>query len=192
MTKLNDSNYLRWKYDVEIALRSKGLWSIVDGSRVEPENQPRLFGDQGASYSRVSTSSSNVALSADQIAFTEDNFKALKVIADSVSDKNHQYILNTLSTKDAWSRVIKMHENATELNVNVLMRQYHSLPFEQDTSAYMSKLRLCISNLKSVGKNHHGQRSHLKDHKGLRASQGAHYLLCILQAKLHQVVGRTY
>ena len=152
VTKLNDSNYLRWKYDVEIALRSKGLWSIVDGSRVEPEDQPRLFGDQGASSSRVSTSSSSVALSADPIAFTEDNFKALKVIADSLSDKYHQYILNTLSAKDAWSRVIKMHENATELNVNVLMRQYHSLPFEQDTSAYMSKLRLCINNLKSVGK----------------------------------------
>ena len=152
VTKLNDTNYLRWKFDVEIALRSKGLWSIVDGTRVEPADQLQtLFGDPSASSSRESSSSS-AAPSSDQAAYAEANFKALKVIADSLSDKYHQYILNTRSAKAAWSRVINMLENASELNINVLMRQYHSLHYEADTDSYLSKLRLCINNLKTVGK----------------------------------------
>ena len=138
VTVLTGPNYLRWKYDVEITLKGKNLWTIISGERVH------------RTVVKAATANESEQVTVDT-NYEADMFRALKIISDSLNDKYHKYIIGIQDAKTAWEKLISILENTSSLSKNDLNQQYYAIEYEGDTDLYFSKMRLTIQNLRNVG-----------------------------------------
>src|SRR5690625_3810786 len=87
---LDGTNFLHWRYELEITLRSLELWSLVDGTRKKPGKNSQ------------------------DSDFVTDCFDALKHIIRSV-DKDHiRYIYGIKCPKEAFDRLVTIYEKSSE------------------------------------------------------------------------------
>src|SRR5699024_11779069 len=91
VTVLNGPNYLLWKYDNEITLKGKNLWTIISGDRVY------------RTVVKAATANETEQVTVDN-KYEADMFRALKIISDSLNDKYHKYIIGIQDAKTAWEK----------------------------------------------------------------------------------------
>ena len=86
VTVLTGPNYLRWKYDIEITLKGKNLWTIISGERVYRTVVKAATANEAEQFT-IDTK------------YEADKFRALKIISDSLNDKYHKYIIGIQDEK---------------------------------------------------------------------------------------------
>lgn len=95
ITRLNASNYFNWRFRIEMLLKEKGIWNVIN------ENQPAT----------VTTEWSK----ADE--------KALSTICLLIDDDQIQHVRNAKNAKEAWMALKNFHEINTPGNKVRVLRE---------------------------------------------------------------------
>ena len=125
--QLNGDNYLRWKYDLEITLKGRKLWTIITGVRKKPETEK------------------------SDSDYNTDMYLALKIISDSLSDKYHQYIIGIQDAKAAWEKINSVLGSSTGLSLSALAREYQRMELGESVEEYFSQLLSLVENQRQAG-----------------------------------------
>lgn len=119
IVKLNNSNYLNWKYKMELPLLKQNLWKkVIVGNRPEP-----------MPISSTDSSSSNLNAIT---AWDEGDDQARTTIGLMVEDNRLVFIRNKTTAKAAWDALKKIDEKNTLSNIVHLMRTICSLKLEEE------------------------------------------------------------
>ena len=128
VTKLTSSNYTKWKRDMEIRLRSAGLWSIV----IDP-----------------------APLGPPTDEYTQRNFAALQDIYTACDTDQQDLILDLTTAKECWDFLQARYENKSATNINRLWNEFDSLKMTdgERMSKYVSRVKAVVRELKGIGQD---------------------------------------
>jgi hypothetical protein len=110
---LENDNYFTWKYQMEMQLTKKDLWSIVDGSESCPATGP-----------------------AYQCAWDKCTKLAMAEIILHVSDSQLPHTQKATDAVKMWNTLKEVHESSGWANWMTLLRQFVSLKKEEDLPNY--------------------------------------------------------
>lgn len=132
--KLSDNNYAVWKYQLQIVLRSRGLLSVVEGTRTKPEI---IEGD---------ASSKTVFRK-----WEDDNAKAQELLVTRVSDKILTHLLTCKTSTEIWHKVKTIYEPKSKVSVPLVQQKFFNLKFEEPATSFISKLEDLRHQLEGFG-----------------------------------------
>lgn len=116
-------SYSRWRYDIEIILRVRDLWMIIQGKEKVPK-------DPGDSADSASKASYRKELNA---WFLKDN-KAKEVLTRSLDGRHHDMIRSCKWAQNIWSTIKAVYEQNTGTSVLHVMRELHDIKWTQGDS----------------------------------------------------------
>lgn len=130
--KLSKDNFLRWKYHVEFALKSRGLLDLVRGKIARP------------------TGAEDVE---ERNNWDMADAKAVLLIESGLSEDDHDAIRDCANSIALWNRITGMRERTTEQNKVQLHQDFHSYRFRDGSTvaAYLSGLNVILQKLKIAG-----------------------------------------
>ena len=146
ITKLRGpSNWATWKWDITVALRSKGLWRYV-----QPNPAPTTVAGQTVPAVTVTTTTPPT-LTADELE--DKNSKSLAIISFSIEDGQKLHIRGCETGKAAWAKLLSIydsHNPATQMT-----RRYDFFGLRMDTeesiSAWISRVSADANECLAVG-----------------------------------------
>ncbi|OXU24687.1 hypothetical protein TSAR_002841 [Trichomalopsis sarcophagae] len=106
--KLNENNYLDWKYTINVVLRAIELDSYVFGDKKQPNKLEKP---------------------AEWKAWKMKSLKSLYIIMDSVERRLHRYLLHCESGREAWNE-IKLMYGETHAGLVPLWQEFHEFRFK--------------------------------------------------------------
>ena len=123
---LNNDNWSRWIYSIEAALRSRGLWCYVDGSK-------------------------DVTKLED--AQIKAMYEARHLISSSLSNSIHTRIEDCATPDQMMARLRTIFEGGTIEDKFSLLEQFYSLRYEGSMEDLFSSIRKIMQKLRVLGKN---------------------------------------
>ena len=127
IVKLNDTNFTKWKRDMEIRLRGAGLWQFV--SKNPPELLPPNYEQRAAA--------------------------ALQDIYAACESDQQYLIMDCTTAKECWDYLKSKYENHSPANINRLWNEFDSLKMAKDEKmvTYITRMKTILRELKGVGEN---------------------------------------
>ena len=129
--KLDNSNWMTWKFQMRHLLMAKGLWKYVDGSEVLAED----------------------AAERAQTEFREKSQKALSTIVMAISTPLLYLVTSCEQPKDVWDTLRKHFERETLANKLFLKKQYFRMEMKEGTSVdeHLKQMKEITDKLASIG-----------------------------------------
>lgn len=126
---LNKENYYIWSNKLELILRGKGLWEIVNGTELAPATE---------STSESSTTTATV----NSKKFQQRKGRALTTILFNVEDFCLSHVTGDREPKVFWDKLKSMYKSTSEANVDTYLSRDQAINMEPSESvmAYVSKL----------------------------------------------------
>lgn len=107
---LNGDNYATWKLQCQMALMKDGLWTMVDGTEVEPADLPL------------------------RVKFREKRNKALATIVLTIATKLHYLLGTPTDPRVVWTTLEEQFQKKSWPNVLELRRKLHLIKLEEGGS----------------------------------------------------------
>ena len=126
--KLNATNYIKWKRDMEIRLRSTGLWSLL----IDEPPPPRVDN-----------------------AYEQRNSLALQDIYASCEPDQQDLIMDFTKAKECWDFLHSKYENRSATNINRLWNEFDSFRMldGEKMAKYISRMKTIVRELKGIGQD---------------------------------------
>lgn len=128
ITKLNGENWTIWKFQVQVTLKSKGYFAVVEGitQRPVPPAETKDWDSKDA--------------------------RAQEIIVSRVDDKIVTHLLTCQTSADMWKKLKNIYEHQSQVSVHLLTQKFFSLQYQEGhTAEFMSQLEEIKGNLKALG-----------------------------------------
>lgn len=119
---------------MQIILRSRGLLSIVDGSRAQPEET-------------ADDARSKAAL----VCWRDDDAKAQELIITRVQEKVLTHLLTCKTSYDIWQKLSTIYEPKSKVSVHLIQQRFFNLKFEEPVNNFISRLEDLKQQLQNLG-----------------------------------------
>ena len=131
MEKLTTENYHNWKYSMKLYLLGKGLWDIITGDEVLPDE----------------------AEEPAKKAFKKRENLALAAIGLNVSKGLHIYVRNEITPKGAWDKLANHFEKKTLSKIIYYRRKLYAAKAESDTNmhSHVNYIKTIAEHLEAIG-----------------------------------------
>lgn len=128
--KLDESNWSTWKFQMKHLLMAKEVWGHVDGTVVQPENDP-----------------------AAQASFAKCKQKAMATLVMGISSSLIYLITSCDNPKDIWDTLRAQFERNTLANKLFLKRQYFTTKMKENQSldAHLRNMKELTDKLATLG-----------------------------------------
>lgn len=124
--KFNGENWLTWKFQVEIALKSKGYYEIVNGTKERPV--------------------------VDTTDWDNKDAKAQEIIVSRLGEKAISHILTCTTSTMMWQKLKTIYEHQSQVSVHLLQQRFFALQYKEGNIAeFVSEIEEIKSNLKHLG-----------------------------------------
>lgn len=129
---LTADSYARWRYDIEIILRVRGLWRMTQG-----EEKPPATPDQLAD--RAAKEQFNKEM---HDWYLKDN-KAKEILTRSLDSRHHDMIRACKYAQKIWSLIKTLYEQNTGTSVLQVQREFHAMKWKNDDTVmgFFARLR---------------------------------------------------
>src|SRR5436190_139925 len=116
-----------WKFQITIVLKSMGLYEIVSGQCVQPENSEQQKAD-----------------------WLRKDARAQKLIVTSLEKQPLTHILTCESAKEMFQRICSVYERDTEQQKCLLLQEFFNYKYQrgQDMATHVSTLKNMAYKLK--------------------------------------------
>lgn len=123
LTKLDGSNYAKWKHGINFLLHAKGLMEHVDGSYAEPDSDTAA---QREEWKKWRKSQSQAAV----------------ILMSSVDRSLHDHLLTCDTPKEIWDKLASLYGEATENLKEIAWEQFYNFRIKEGESMKMQLERL--------------------------------------------------
>ena len=126
---LTGENYIHWKFRMEYNFRSRKLWSIVNGERVRPSDEP------------------------GRKEWDELDEEARQVIVMTVNDEQNTYLFDETSAHGMWNKLKEAYQErsvANTLRLKSAFNTYKKDP-KHTMTKHVNKVLEMVQELKAVG-----------------------------------------
>ena len=129
--KLDDTNFLTWKFEMSAVFDAAGVDDIVDGTRV-------LAADAAAAV---------------RAAWKKDNVKAIVLISTSVQRAQLQPLVSCTTAKQMWDALCAIYEQKSTWNKLYLSRKFHEYRMASGDSMvqHVAKVKNMAQQLRVLG-----------------------------------------
>lgn len=128
VAKLTGENWTVWKFQVQVALKSRGYFDIVEGTIQRPV--PPV----------------------DTKEWDSKDAKAQEIIVSRLDEKVVTHILSCQKAADMWKKLKAIYEHQSQVSVHLLTQRFFSLEYTEGNAAeFMSQLEDIKVTLKSLG-----------------------------------------
>ena len=128
-------NWDLWKFATTIALKSKQLYCMVDGSEKEPEEFDR-YKKKRDSYDK------------ELKAYEDKDNKAKDLIVTRLEEGPATHVTNCETAKEIWDKLSVVFEHKSEVSLDVLQQKFFNYKYNHDSVAsYISGLEDIRSKL---------------------------------------------
>lgn len=126
ISKLTGENWTTWKFQVEITLKSKGYFGIVNGDTKRPTTNTDDWDSKDA--------------------------KAQEIIVSRLDEKVVTHVLACKTSEEMWTKLKSIYEHQSQISVHLLTQKFFSLEYSVGKAAdFLSQLEEINGNLKSLG-----------------------------------------
>lgn len=139
---LTSDNYSRWAFDIEIILKNRDLWKIVDGTEKYP-----------AALAAGADADAKRARANEVSAYVKKDTKAQEIITRSLDAIHHDMIRSCRFSSDMWSTLSAVYQVTTESSKLIAQREFHELKWKPDETvmSFYCRLRNCSNALELIG-----------------------------------------
>ncbi|KAK9736139.1 Zinc knuckle [Popillia japonica] len=124
--KFNGENWTTWKFQVEIMLKSKGYFDVVNGTKPRPEN--------------------------DTTEWDKMDVKAQEIIVLRLEEKILTHIITCKNSREMWSKLKAIYEHQSHINVHLLTQKFFTLEYKTgNVTDFISQLEKIKADLKHMG-----------------------------------------
>ena len=125
--KLGDDNYVTWKCQVSLILKSNQVWSVVDGSEKKPATNPDKW--------------------------IEKDIQAMATIVTTVSPKQLNHIADLDSALKMWDKLRDLHSDASVYNKQLTQSKFfnYSIKRGQSVTDAFSEIEGLSRRLRDIG-----------------------------------------
>ena len=133
MEKFKGPNYHLWKFKMKTLLKDKGLWDIVEGTRVAPE---------------ASLDSGNALKE-----WRKKEDKAMALIVLALGDEQLMHVQSAGTSAEAWQKLGAVHERKSLANKLYLRRQFLTVKMEEGEKMldHINKVKVMAQQLEAIG-----------------------------------------
>lgn len=134
--KLTGDNWVVWKFQTKVFLKSRQYYDIVIGVSIRPTTP----GDE-------------------QKKWDKNDAKAQELIVSRMEQGPLTHILSCESSKDMWSKLKSVYDKESEVSIHLLQQKFFLLQFESGSSvsSFISNLEEIQSKLKQAGEELSGK-----------------------------------
>lgn len=126
IAKLTGENWTTWKFQVDITLKSKGYFDVVNGIIQRPATATDSWDSKDA--------------------------KAQEIIVSRLDEKVVSHVLMCKTSAEMWTKLKSIYEHQSQISVHLLTQKFFYLQYsEGKTAEFMSQLEEIKGNLKSLG-----------------------------------------
>lgn len=142
ITKLDDHNWVSWKYRMQALLRGHGLMDIVDGTMQKP-TRPVAGGGKGDAAALD-------AYNRNLKEFMKLESTALLLITNNITDETLGKVIRLSTPKEVWEELHRLYEAPNESRLYDLCLDFFKLKRDvsDDMPTHISKLKNLWHNLK--------------------------------------------
>ena len=128
--QLTSNNYQRWKFEVSAILESKEVLDVVNGTLKLPDDTKVL----------------------EVKDWKKKDALARTILSKSLDDDHHNFIRSCLTSKDMWSTIVSLKEQATVSTKLLANQEFHSFKWESgmSVSSFLSQLNVIAGKLESL------------------------------------------
>ena len=126
-TKLNGSNYLTWKFSVQLLFDQHEVKGIALVKEIKP-NTPLPLGENPTSAERATHT---LAVQQNK-QWLKQNSCARLIIYNSVEEGYQQSLTSCDTAHDMWKQLMAQHEQHTQENEHSLLQKFYQFQFQQD------------------------------------------------------------
>ena len=130
MDKFNGSNYQIWKFQERTILVAHSIDDVVDGTRVEPEENDNALK-----------------------TWKKDDTKAMYFISSTMEPAHIESVLTWKSIREMWTKLALIHEQKSETNKLIMTQRSHEYKMESNDTIlqHISKVQNMAAQLNDVG-----------------------------------------
>ncbi len=146
ISKLSDSNYHKWSYDIKLVLQTKGLWKNVENATLADYVDEMNDG--------VSEEEDKVKMTGkDRVEWKENNEKCMAIIGLSVSDRYTQTIKESTTPKEIWVKLKALCTTTDRsLKFSLQSQFFEAKMNEKETLInYVDRVVGIVEKLKEIG-----------------------------------------
>ncbi|GBP10816.1 Retrovirus-related Pol polyprotein from transposon TNT 1-94 [Eumeta japonica] len=124
-------NWNVWKFQTSVLLRGQGLYKIVDGTTVKPEDDT-----QRSTWE------------------TQDG-RAQTLIVTRMTEEVMLHIISCDTAAAMWRKLLSVYEQKSETSIHIVQQRFFQFKFEEGTemSVFLSKVHEMQNQLKQLGEN---------------------------------------
>jgi hypothetical protein len=139
--KLNQTNYMLWKFQITSTLKTYKLLDVVNGSYPCPEM-----------YIRDTNGAATSVVNRDFIQWDTKDQALISMISATLSPSALALVIGQKSAKSVWDTLEKRFTSFSRSNILSLKRDLHSIKKNSDSiNVYMQKIKECKDKLEAVG-----------------------------------------
>lgn len=130
LERLDNRNYPTWRYKMSLHLKSKGLWSVVEGMLPTGDEDMETMA-----------------------AWEKQNVDALNTLVQTLSSSQTSYVLNQSTAKGAWQKLEEVHRGKVIEKKVALKRTLNTINWTKQESAtdYMQRVESLGEELRALG-----------------------------------------
>lgn len=127
--KFNGDNWVVWKFQTQVILKSRGYFDIVSGTKLRPATDRN-----------------------EQTKWDSQDAKAQEVIVTRMEQGPLTHILSCETSKDMWFKLKSVYDKESEVSIHLLQQKFFMLDFGSGSvSSFISRLEEIKNKLQQAG-----------------------------------------
>ncbi|PZC70387.1 hypothetical protein B5X24_HaOG216856, partial [Helicoverpa armigera] len=122
-------NWNIWKFQTSVLLRGQGVYNIVDGTSVKPEDE------------------------AQRNRWEAQDAKAQTLLVTRMSEEVMLHIISCETSASMWQKLLSVYEQKSETSIHILQQRFFQFKYDEnsDMSVFLSKIQEMQNHLKQLG-----------------------------------------
>lgn len=122
-------NWNIWRFQTTVLLRGQGLFDIVNGTTIKPEN------------------------GADRTRWETQDAKAQTLLVTRMSEDVMIHILSCETSAEIWRKLLSVYEQKSETSIHIVQQRFFQYKYEKgaEMSTFLSKIQEMQNQLKQLG-----------------------------------------
>lgn len=130
VVKFNGENWTTWKFQIQVVLKSKGLYEMVVGKTTKPVSGENAI-----------------------VEWERKDAKAQEQLVCRLENKPLTHILSCNSAEEMWKKLTTIYENKSQVSVHLLQQRFFSMQYNEEggIAEFISQIEEIQGNLKQQG-----------------------------------------
>lgn len=122
-------NWNIWKFQTSVLLRGQGLYGIVNGTKVKPEEDAQVHN------------------------WDTQDAKAQSLLVTRMSEEVMLHVISCNTSAAMWSKLHSVYEQRSETSIHIVQQRFFQFKYEEgtDMSVFLSKVQELQNQLKQLG-----------------------------------------